>query len=458
MVISILLSLLLLIFIAYRGFPVIIFAPVCALVAASAASYSLLPTYTEMFMGSAVGFIKNMFPVFLLGAVLGKLMEDTGAAKAISKGIIGRLGYKHALLAVVLSTALLVYGGISTFVVVFTVYPLGAAIFREAGIPKRLLPATIVHGSFAFVFSLPGLPQPLNIIPTRYFATDSFAAPFFGIGLASVIFVMGMCWLEYRKRKAMAAGEGYGEGHKNEPTVEDLVDDEIRMHPALALMPLVTVLVLNFILTGAIKNWDPKMLDLFPGVQLNQVAPIWALILSLIVGILMTLALGHKKLKGATLISNSLTAGAVGSLLATMNTASEVGYGSVISKMPGFKTVTDFMMGIDAGTPLFSEAITINVLAGITGSATGGLAISLEAMGAQYMAWAERLNISPELLHRVATAASGGLDTLPHNGAIITTLAICGLTHRQSYADMGVITVLIPICVLFSFITMSLLF
>ena len=458
MVITIILSLLLLMFIAYKGFPVIVFAPMCALLAASTAGYAFLPTYTEMFMGNAVGFIKNMFPIFLLGAIFGKMMEVSGAAKAISRGIIGRLGYKHAMLAVVLATAVLSYGGISVFVVAFTIYPLGAAIFREAGIPKRLLPATMVHGSFTFVYALPGLPQVHNIIPTRYFGTDAFAAPWFGLGFGFVIFLVGMAWLESRRKKAFAAGEGYGADHSNEPTAEDLAREECEMNPVLAILPLVVVLILNFVLTGAIKNWNPDMLAMFPGVKLAQVAPTWALIIALIVGNLMVMALGRKHFPTVDSLSSALTAGAIGSLLATMNTASEVGYGNVVSKLPGFKTVADFMMGIDLGSPLFSEAITVNVLAGITGSASGGLVIALEAMGQQYLDWAIRTGISPELLHRVATMAAGGLDTLPHNGAIITVLAICGLTHKKSYPDMGMITVIIPITVVFAGILLVSLF
>ncbi|MDR1489365.1 MAG: GntP family permease [Desulfovibrio sp.] len=449
MVITIILSLLLLMFIAYRGFPVIIFAPICALLAASTAGYALLPTYTEMFMGNAVAFIKNMFPVFLLGAVFGKAMEDSGAAKAISRGIIGRLGYKHAMLAVVLATAVLAYGGISVFVVAFTIYPLGAAIFREANIPKRLLPGTMVHGSFTFVYALPGLPQVQNIIPTRYFGTDAFAGAWFGIVFGAVIFVLGMLWLESRRKAAFAAGEGYGEGHKNEPTADDLAKDEHEMPPVLAVLPLIAVLIINFFLTNAIKNWDPAILDKFPGIKLSQVAPTWALIVALIIGIFMVMAFSWKRFTTATAVSNSLTAGAIGSLLATMNTASEVGYGNVVSKLPGFKTVADFMMSIDIGSPLFSEAITVNVLAGITGSASGGMVIALEAMGQQYLEWAQRTNVSPELLHRIATMAAGGLDTLPHNGAVITVLAICGLNHRQSYKDMGMCTVVIPFTTVF---------
>jgi H+/gluconate symporter-like permease len=151
-------------------------------------------------------------------------------------------------------------------------------------------------------------------------------------------------------------------------------------------------------------------------------------------------------------VSSVLSAGAIGSLLTIMNTATEVGYGSVVSSLPGFKRISEFLMSIDPGTPLISEAVTVNVLAGITGSASGGMAIALEAMGARYLEWASRIGLDPEVLHRIASLASGGLDTMPHNGAVITVLAICGLTHKESYADICVCSLVIPVTVNFAVI------
>src|SRR5436305_5747361 len=158
---------------AYRGLSVILFAPVCALLAVALAGRPLLPSYTETFMAAAAGYIRSFFPLFLLGAVFGKLMEASGAAGAVAALIARTLGPRRAIPAVVLACAVLTYGGVSLFVVAFAVYPLGATLFRRAAIPKRLLPGAIALGAFTFTMdALPGSPQVQNLIPTRFFHTD----------------------------------------------------------------------------------------------------------------------------------------------------------------------------------------------------------------------------------------------------------------------------------------------
>jgi H+/gluconate symporter-like permease len=441
MLFGIILSLILLTIIAYRGYSVILFAPVCALIAASTAGMPLMPTYTELFMVKAVGYTKSYFPVFLLGAVFGKVMEDTGLAKAIAHWIMQKLGPSKAIAAVVAACAVLTYGGVSLFVVAFAVYPFAAALFKEADIPKRLIPGSIALGSFTFTMTaIPGTPQIQNLIPGKYFGTDAYAAPLFGIIAAIMMLGGGLLWLEYRKKKMIAAGEGYGTGHINEP---EEIKDENLVNPFLAMVPLFTVLVLNFILTNSIKGWDPNILKPY-GITLASVTAIWALIIALVVGIIVAIIIGWKNVKSEVKIMKALNAGAIGSLLAIMNTSSEVGYGNVVSSLPGFKTVANALMSIDIGTPLLSESISVNVLAGITGSASGGMSIALETMGKQYLDWANAIGLNPELLHRVASLSSGGFDTMPHNGAVITLLAITGMNHRASYPDIGMVSLVIP--------------
>lgn len=449
MVIGIVLSLLLLMFIAYRGYSVIFFAPILALLAALTAGWPLLPTYTEVFMANAMGYAKSYFPVFLLGAVFGKLMEESGAASSIAHWIIKTLGANKAIFAVVMSCAILTYGGVSLFVVAFAVYPFAAALFKEAGIPKRLIPACIALGSFSFTMTaLPGTPQIQNLIPGKYFGTDAFAAPLMGITAGLLMAVGGIAWLEHRKKKFMAAGEDYGSKHGfiNEPDSSKL-DDSQMMNPYIAILPLISVLVLNYVFTQWIKGWDPASLQkyaAFADLKISSVVAIWALIAALVIGIILTVIFGWKQVKTEANLIKAINAGAIGSLLAIMNTSSEVGYGNVIRSLPGFQHVADFMLSIDPGTPLVSEAISVNVLAGITGSASGGMSIALEAMADKYLTWATSLGINPEVLHKIASLASGGFDTLPHNGAVITLLAICGLTHRASYPDIGMVSVVIP--------------
>ena len=447
-VLGILLSLFLLMFMAYMGFSVILFAPVFALLAAALQGLPVMPSYTELFMAKAVVYVKAFFPVFMLGAVFGKVMEDTLLAKGISHAIMEKLGHKHAVLAVVLSCAILTYGGVSLFVVVFAVYPFAAALFKEANIPKRLVPGCIALGSFTFTMdAFPGTPQIQNIIPTNFYGTNAYAAPIAGIFGGVLIFIIGMWWLEWRRRVAFNKGEGYGVHTLMEPAPAAA---DIKLPKwYVAILPLVLVLAINFYLSR-VYTWDNSMLAPLLGMKLplmvvdvKRVVGIWALVIALVFGIILALALGYKNLSKDQGIQKALNVGAIGSLLAIMNTASEVGYGNVIAALPGFKSIATFLLGIKiGGTPLVSEAVSVTTLAGITGSASGGMSIALDLMSKDWLAWANSIGMSPEILHRVASMASGGCDTMPHNGAVITLLAVCGLTHKTSYIDIFAMTVI----------------
>ncbi|MBP2660792.1 MAG: Citrate transporter, partial [Firmicutes bacterium] len=252
-------------FFAYRGFSVILFAPVFALLAASLSGLPLMPAYTELFMAKAVTYIKSFFPVFLLGAVFGKIMEDTGLAKGIAHTIMKSLGKERAILAVVLAGAALTYGGVSLFVVVFAVYPFASALFKEADIPKRLLPAAIALGAFtATMDCLPGTPQIQNLIPTNFFGTNIYAAPILGLIGGALIFTLGTLWLERRRKQAADRGEGYGAHTLNEPEASAAIK-----LPSfkVAILPLLTVLVVNYVMTQ-VFTWDPNMLEPFKAMKL----------------------------------------------------------------------------------------------------------------------------------------------------------------------------------------------
>ncbi|MGZ3685913.1 MAG: GntP family permease [Bdellovibrionota bacterium] len=441
---GILLSLCLLMAMAYRGFSVIFFAPVFAILAAWFSGFSPLPTYTEIFLPQLANYVKVYFPFFLLGAVFGKVMEQSGAAESIAHAITRKLSSRHTILAVVLSCALLTYGGVSLFVVAFVVYPFGASLFREANIPKRLLPPTIALGAFTFTMdALPGTPQIQNSIPMKFFNTDLYAAPVFGTVGALLIFGAGMFYLEKRRKAASDAGEGYG-------IVDGLVVQKSKASlpsPLLAALPLVTVFVVTLVLQKLvfphweISDWATQPPYKMDPATLKGTMNNWALILALSAGTSLACILNYQSLGGK--LAAAISAGAVGSLLAVMNTASEVGFGNVVKVLPGFRVIADALTSNQAGrNPLLSEAITINVLSGVTGSASGGLSIALDSFGKDFLAWAQRTGTSPELLHRVGAMASGGMDTLPHNGAVITLLAITGMTHRQSYRDIFVITLI----------------
>jgi H+/gluconate symporter-like permease len=432
-----------LMFVAYRGYSVILFAPVAALLAVLLTDPSAVaPIFSGLFMDKMVGFVKNYFPVFLLGAVFGKVIELSGFSKSIVSAVIGIVGKGRAIIAIVLVCGLLTYGGVSLFVAVFAVYPFAVEMFKQSDIPKRLIPGTIALGAFTFTMdSLPGTPQIQNIIPTTFFKTDIYAAPWLGIIGGVFIFILGITYLEWRRRTALAAGEGYGTGHTNEP---EPISREGLVNPWLAVLPLVAVGVCNFFFKNWIiasygKSYDVALAMAKPiTVDVGTVASIWAVEGALLVGILLVFVFGFKLLKEK--FAEGSKAAIAGALLASMNTASEYGFGAVIAALPGFIVIRDALKAIP--NPLVNEAISVTTLAGITGSASGGMSIALAAMANDFIAAANAAGIPPEVLHRVAAMASGGMDTLPHNGAVITLLAVCGLTHRQSYKDIFAITCL----------------
>ncbi|WP_024890786.1 GntP family permease [Luteimonas huabeiensis] len=441
--------------VAYRGYSVILFAPIAALGAVLLTDPSLVaPMFTGLFMDKMVGFLKLYFPVFVLGAVFGKLIEISGFSKAIVAAAIRVVGPQRAMLAIVLVCALLTYGGVSLFVVVFAVYPFGAELFRQGGIPKRLLPGTIALGAFTFTMdALPGTPQIQNIIPTAFFGTNGWAAPVLGTLGGVFILCVGLLYLNWRRRAAERAGEGYGdpESLRNEPAP---FEGSRLAHPLVAVLPLLLVGVSNIAFTLMIPQFYGPTHSFVPSVvgdpapvvqQVPQLTAIWAVQGALLVGILSVIAFAWKPVL-ASFAEGSRTA-ISGALLASMNTASEYGFGAVIAALPGFLVVANALGAIP--DPLINEAITVTALAGITGSASGGMSIALGAMAETFIANAEAAGIPMEVLHRVASMASGGMDTLPHNGAVITLLAVTGLTHRQAYKDIFAITLIKTAAVFF---------
>jgi len=437
-----------LMWVAYRGHSVILFAPVAALGAVLLTDPTLVaPMFTGLFMDKMVGFVKLYFPVFVLGAVFGKVIELSGFSRAIVAQAIRLVGAKRAILSIVLVCALLTYGGVSLFVVVFAVYPFAAELFRQGNIPKRLIPGTIALGAFTFTMvAFPGTPQIQNIIPTTFFGTSTWAAPILGILGGIFILLTGLVYLEARRRSALRAGEGYGDVASlvNEPAA---FSGDTLPHPLIAILPLILVGVGNIILTRWIPIWYGAEHSFIPAVigapapvvqEIASILAIWAVLGALLLGIVTVLVFAWKPVIARFAEGSKQAIG--GALLASMNTASEYGFGAVIAALPGFLWIANALGSIP--NPLLNEAITVTALAGITGSASGGMSIALAAMAETFIANAEAAGISMEVLHRVAAMASGGMDTLPHNGAVITLLAVTGLTHRQSYKDIFAISIL----------------
>jgi H+/gluconate symporter-like permease len=455
---GILVGLGLLIWLAFRGWSVLLLAPAAALVAALFGGQPLLANWTQTFMGSAAGFLAQFFPLFLLGAVFGKLMDDSGSVSAVADYMTRRLGKGRAILAVVLAGAIVTYGGVSLFVAFFVLAPMAQALFRAASVPSRLMPAAIILGSSTFTMSaLPGTPSIQNAIPMPFFGTTPFAAPGLGIIASLIMLGFGLWWLDRAERKARRSGEGYG----GETPVQAAAaaDDELvrerattarefdpaEMHrgqhsetaPAIAVaaLPLIVVVAVNLLMSFfVLPRLDFSFLaqERWGGTSITAVAGVWSVVVALAAAILAVIVCNRSRLPSLRL---SMDAGANASVLPAVSVASLVGFGAVVAALPAFVIVRDWVLAIEGG-PLVSLAVATNVLAALTGSASGGLTIALDALGQTYMTIARETGLNPALMHRVAVIGAGTLDILPHNGAVVTLLAVCGATHRQSYFDI----------------------
>ena len=453
---GILAGLALLVWFSFRGWSVLVLAPLAALVAALAASEPLLASWTITFMGAAAGFILQFFPLFLLGAVFGKLMEDSGSVAAIAEWMTRTLGPQRAILAVVLAGAFVTYGGVSLFVAFFVLAPMGQALFRAANIPNRLMPAAIALGTSTFTMSaLPGTPAIQNAIPMPFFGTTPFAAPGLGI-IASVIMLgIGMWWLSRAESRARAAGEGFGvalatTGAVDDPQLRERAalasgfdTAEVRRGQAstagpsalVAALPLIVVVGVNLVASlFVMPRLDLSFLasDRWGGASVASVSGVWSVLVALATAIVVLAVMNRGRLKS---LRETVDAGSTASVLPVLSVASLVGFGAVVAAMPAFVSVREWVLSIGGG-PLVSLAVATNILAALTGSASGGLTIALEALGGPFMLLAAELHIDPALMHRVAVIGAGTLDSLPHNGAVVTLLAVCGCTHKESYFDI----------------------
>lgn len=448
----IVLSLILLMVFAYKGFSLIFIAPVFAVLAAVTSDYASMPVYSELYMTKAAEYIKSYYPVFLLGAAFAKIMEEGGLAASVASKIVSVLGKERAVLAVLLGCGVLTYGGLSVFVVAFVMYPFAAILFKQADIPKRLLPAILWMGIFTYsMVSLPGTPQIQNIIPAAVFGTTTWA----GIGqglLASVLFfIIAYVWISYRAKSLKNKGEGYGKHILNEP--ED--NNEELPDWRLSCVPLIMVIVINLYVSNPFNwdwafHWDENSLSTFAPLNLSLIAAsvakvqaIWSINVALILSSIVAAWIGRKKLKRLGGVMHPINAGAIGSTSAVLNVASGYAFGCVIAALPAFAVIKSALLGLSLGDgPLFSSIVTTNIMVAITGSSSAGLMITVGTFGQEWLTWAQQVGMSPEVLHRIVCIASEGFDSMPHAGALVTLIAVCGLTHKESYYDVFVLTVM----------------
>jgi H+/gluconate symporter-like permease len=402
-------------------------------------------------------------------------MDDSGSVTAIAHFMAEKLGPRRAILSVVLAGAFVTYGGVSLFVAFFVLAPMAQELFRKAGTPRRLAPAAIALGTSTFTMSaLPGTPAIQNAIPMPFFGTTAFAAPGLGVIASLIMLGFGMWWLSREERAAQRRGEGYGE----DPAVSvDVPQDQILRDRAaashefdiaeiphghrgdspsivVAILPLLVVVGVNLAMSLVLV---PRMDDSFLSEErwgpttLSAVGGVWSVIVALAVAIVTLIALNRRRL---TQIRESVDSGVTASALPILSVASLVGFGAVVAALPAFAAVRSWVLSIEGG-PLVSLAIATNVLASLTGSASGGLTIALDTLGETYLRLAEKQGIDPALLHRVAVIGAGTLDSLPHNGAVVTLLAVCGCTHGESYKDIVIVAILGAILALVAVIALG---
>jgi H+/gluconate symporter-like permease len=436
---GLLLALAALIGMALRGVNILIAALLASLIVGLTNGLAVADTLLSHFPFGPLGafsFAGQFFILFLTGAIFGKLMAASGAAGAIARAIIDKLGPRHTILVTALVCAILTYGGVVVFVVIFTIYPLGIALMRQSNLPKRLFCGAAALGSGTFTMTaLPGTPSVQNVIAAASLGTDLYAGALVGIVAGTVMLAGGLAYLTGQQRIAEQRGEAYESNAQDEAMLA--AAPEARNAPAAvwALLPLMvvlgTILVPRLMVMSGVERAAVAWLNF----AISQPV-VWSSFALVLGGLACILAFANLRLRAVEMIG----AGANDSVMPLLNTAAVIGFGGVVTQTPGFSAFAQAVIGLDL-PPLLSAAVSVSVVSGIVGSASGGLQIFMATFAEHYLA----LGVSAEALHRVGAIASGGLDTLPHSGAVIAMLTIMGLRHAQAYKDIFVVTVLIPI-------------
>lgn len=408
---GLMIAFLLLVILAMRGVPILLIGLICSAAVALTNNMNIYDSLVGAYMGGYVTFLGSNFLIFLAGALFGRMMEITFAANSVADFVVCKLGKGKAVLAIVISCFVLAYGGVSVFVVGFTIYPIAVSLFREANLPRKFLPGAIGFGSVTFAMTSPGTPQIQNIIPTQILGTDTMAGAVVGIIAGIFMFVVGSFWLNGMIKKDVARGGQFEE--RSGEAGQDRMDKDKLPNAVVALIPiLVTIIAMNVVkLPAAI-----------------------AIALSVVIGLLiMTRFYDYRKL------AEDFSKGSGSAITAITNTCAVVGFGSVVKATPAFQVLIDRVTSLPI-LPLFGVALAVTVLCGVSGSASGGLGIALPVVGPIYMA----MGVPAAAIHRIASIASGALDSLPQNGYIVTLLNICGCTHKEAYMPLFKLTVLLP--------------
>tara|TARA_R110000772_G_scaffold28740_15_gene72291 strand:- start:132 stop:1487 length:1356 start_codon:yes stop_codon:yes gene_type:complete len=426
----------LLIYMTVKGVNILIAGPIAAAIVAATSGLAWLPPlaaegapdFATAYMDGFVGFFKSWFFMFLLGAIFGEIMGASGAAASVAHWIVEKIGIKHAVLAVVTACAVLTYGGVSVFIVAFSVYSLAVHLFREANLPRRFIPAALAFGSVTFTMTTAGSPEIQNLIPMEFLGTTAYAGWQVSLVIAVFMAIAGHFWLNWMVKRAVAKGETF----VGRETDDANTDYSNLPAPILCLLPLVAVLGI-FLIFQYPQDVGP-LSAILPQNSLDK----WALVAALGSGAIVALAVGYQKLRA---MPEAFSRGATSAVVAITNTCAVVGFGAVAKLSPAFQEALMMVQNIP-GSPLIGAAIAVTVIAGLTGSASGGQSIALPLIAPHYL----DMGAQPDELHRVVAISSGALDSLPHNGYVVTTIrAVCGETHKDAYSAVGALTVVIPV-------------
>ena len=412
----------LLIFLTLRGVNILIAAPIAALIVAVSSGLALMPPLAEAgapdfataYMAGFTGFFATWFFMFLMGAIFGEIMAASGAADAVAHWVVETFGIRHAALAVVAACALLTYGGVSVFIVAFSVYPMALSLFRRADLPRRFIPAALAFGSVTFTMTSAGSPEIQNVIPMQYLGTTAYAGWPVSLVVAILMAGLGSLWLMRMIGRAKARGETFiaRAGDRSE------VSAAVLPNPILSVLPLIAVWAVFFLFQQSLEKY--------------------ALVLALAAGAAVAFVIGLPQLRK---MPAAVSVGATSAVIAITNTCAVVGFGAVARTTPAFEAALAAMTSLP-GDPLIGAAVAVTVIAGLTGSASGGQTIALPLLAPIYL----DAGVNPAELHRVIAISSGALDSLPHNGYVVTTIrAIAGETHKDAYAPLGALTVIVPL-------------
>lgn len=439
-VFGLVIALLALILMALRGVNIIVAGLISTLIVLVTNNIDVATGLNEYFAFGKLGaftFFGRFFLLFVAGAVFGALMSHSGAASSIAHTLAEKLGAHRSLWIIALACAVLTYGGVSAFVVLFSVNALGQQLIQRAGIPKHLMVGAVALGAGTFTLTaMPGTPSLNNVLAAAALETDLYAAPVIGFIGSLVMFGLGMWYLEsQRKRLALSGG---GIGADLAPQDDQVPHDNRLPHWLPSSLPLLVVLGLIALPTVLGKFVDPQSGSLVASVvTYAKQQPIFWPVICLVVGWFAIILLLPKARQSVVSVIGE---GANNAVMPVLNTAIVIGFGSVVSQTESFQWFVDTMLNLDM-SPLLSLLSSVSVIAGITGSSSGGLQIFLQTMGQSYL----ELGIPADVLHRLAAMASGGLDSLPHCGGVIAFLTIMGSNHKESYKEIFIVSVLIPI-------------